>query len=107
MRSAPASLLPLSFATAHGRRVRTNFPSGLKRSSHEFRFYRWKGPADDFYGQIRKSLERSGALIGANNMLIAAHTLALDATLVTDNEREFRRVDGLKMENWLRVSDVN
>jgi len=66
-----------------------------------------EGPADDFYGQIRKSLERSGALIGANNMLIAAHALTLDATLVTDNEREFRRVDGLKMENWLRVSDVN
>ena len=43
MRSAPASLSPLSFATAPGRRVRTNFPSGLKHSSHEFRFYRWRG----------------------------------------------------------------
>jgi len=38
-------------------------------------------------------------------MLIAAHALALDATLVTDNEREFRRIDGLKMDNWLRVSN--
>ena len=64
-----------------------------------------EAPADDVYGQIRTSLERSGSPIGANDMLIAAHALALDATLVTDNEREFRRIDGLKMDNWLRVSD--
>jgi len=64
-----------------------------------------EAPADDFYGQIRASLERSGSPIGANDMLIAAHALALDATLVTDNEREFGRIDGLKIDNWLRVSD--
>jgi len=64
-----------------------------------------EAPADEVYGQIRTSLERSGSPIGANDMLIAAHALALDATLVTDNEREFRRIDGLKMDNWLRVSD--
>jgi tRNA(fMet)-specific endonuclease VapC len=54
------------------------------------------------YGQIRARLERAGTPIGANDLLIAAHAFAIDATLVTDNLREFRRVKGLKLENWLR-----
>jgi predicted nucleic acid-binding protein len=51
---------------------------------------------------LRTGLERTGKPIGANDMLIAAHALALDATLVTDNLREFGRVEGLATENWLR-----
>lgn len=58
--------------------------------------------ADYHYGQIRLSLERQGNMIGANDLLIAAHALSLDAVLVTDNHHEFRRIDGLKIENWLR-----
>ena len=53
------------------------------------------------YGEIRQSLTRSGRLIGANDLLIAAHARSADATLVTNNEAEFRRVPGLRMENWL------
>jgi tRNA(fMet)-specific endonuclease VapC len=53
------------------------------------------------YGQLRTALERRGEVIGAYDMLIAAHALALDATLVTNNEREFKRVKGLKVENWV------
>ena len=52
------------------------------------------------YGSIRAHLERLGRPIGSNDLWIAAHALALDATLVTANEREFRRVPGLKVENW-------
>ena len=51
------------------------------------------------YGSIRAELERVGTPIGANDMWIAAHALALDATLLTANEREFRRVPGLRVEN--------
>lgn len=58
--------------------------------------------ADRHYGALRAALERQGTPIGANDMFIAAHTLALDATLVTDNVREFARVPGLRVENWLR-----
>ena len=58
--------------------------------------------ADDHYGRLRADLERRGQLIGALDMLIAAHALALGATLVTDNVREFARVEGLTIENWLR-----
>ncbi|MBM3342192.1 MAG: type II toxin-antitoxin system VapC family toxin [Betaproteobacteria bacterium] len=52
------------------------------------------------YGQLRTALERRGEKIGAYDMLIAAHVLSLDATLVTNNEKEFKRVKGLKVENW-------
>ncbi|GAA0543387.1 tRNA(fMet)-specific endonuclease VapC [Rhizomicrobium palustre] len=58
-------------------------------------------PADRLYAKLRCDLEIAGTPISANDMLIAAHALALDATLVTDNEREFSRVEGLKLENWL------
>ena len=54
------------------------------------------------YGRLRLELERAGAPISGNDLLIAAHALSLDATLVSDNEREFSRVNGLKLENWLR-----
>ena len=59
-------------------------------------------PADSTYGLLRARLERSGKPIGANDLLIAAQALALGHVLVTDNEREFARVDGLSCENWLR-----
>jgi len=58
-------------------------------------------PADRAYATLRASLERRGSVIGSNDMLIAAHALAESATLVTGNEREFRRVDGLGVINWL------
>jgi tRNA(fMet)-specific endonuclease VapC len=59
-------------------------------------------PADIFYGNLRAELERTGQLIGPNDMLIAAQALALQCTIVTDNEREFARVANLPLENWLR-----
>jgi tRNA(fMet)-specific endonuclease VapC len=61
-----------------------------------------EAPADATYGAIRAALERTGQPIGANDLLIAAHATALDLTLVTDNEREFSRIDNLRIENWLR-----
>ena len=53
------------------------------------------------YGEIRADLTRKGALIGANDLLIAAHARSLGLTLVTNNTREFDRVEGLKVENWV------
>lgn len=54
-----------------------------------------------FYGKIRAALSRKGTPIGGNDLLIAAHALALGIPLVTNNVREFRRVPGLKVENWV------
>lgn len=57
-------------------------------------------PAAAEYGAIRAVLERKGTVIGPLDLLIAAHARALDATLVTNNLREFRRVPGLRVEAW-------
>ncbi|MCX5514621.1 VapC toxin family PIN domain ribonuclease [Kaistia algarum] len=62
----------------------------------------FEAPADEIYGRLRADLERSGQLIGPNDLLIAAQCLAGDFMLVTDNIREFSRVPGLKVENWIR-----
>ena len=62
----------------------------------------WETPAERIYGELRCSLEAAGTPIGANDLLIAAHALALDHVLVSDNVRELSRVAGLKLENWLR-----
>ena len=61
-----------------------------------------EAPVDAIYGMIRAALERIGQPIGGNDMLLAAQALALDLILVTDNERELSRIDGLRIENWLR-----
>jgi len=52
------------------------------------------------YGLIRYELERTGRMIGAMDLLIAAHVLSLGATLVTNNEAHFSRVPGLQVANW-------
>jgi tRNA(fMet)-specific endonuclease VapC len=58
-------------------------------------------PADAEYGGIRAKLEAAGRPIGANDILIAAHAYATGATIVTANIEEFKRIRGLKVENWL------
>ena len=63
-------------------------------------------PYDDavapVYGQVRADLERAGTPIGPLDTIIVAHALALGLIVVTDNEREFRRVSGLKIQNWAK-----
>jgi tRNA(fMet)-specific endonuclease VapC len=59
--------------------------------------------ADRFYATTRMELERAGKIIGGNDLLIGAHALSLGAVLVTDNVREFGRIKGLILKNWLRV----
>jgi tRNA(fMet)-specific endonuclease VapC len=56
--------------------------------------------AAEMYGAIRADLEDRGQQIGNNDLWIAAHALAADLTLITNNEREFSRVKGLKIQNW-------
>jgi tRNA(fMet)-specific endonuclease VapC len=53
------------------------------------------------YGDVRSTLEKKGKIIGGNDLLIAAHALSLDWILVTNNEKEFKRVDGLRIESWV------
>lgn len=61
----------------------------------------FEAPAEADYSDIRAALEAAGTPIGGNDLLIAAHAQAMQATIVTANTAEFKRVRGLKVENWL------
>ena len=94
----------LCFGAAHSTRVESNtrelgaFCLGLDILSFD-------STVGVHYGEIRQALTQRGRIIGANDLLIAAHARSVDATLVTNNEGEFGRVPGLRIENWL--SEVN
>ena len=60
----------------------------------------WDRASADALATMRAQLRRSGTVVGAYDMAIAAHALSRDALLVTNNEREFSRIPGLKIENW-------
>ena len=57
--------------------------------------------AADAYGEIRAMLEAHGEVIGGNDLWIAAHAKAAGVILVTNNEREFKRIPGLRVQNWV------
>ena len=59
----------------------------------------WDSSAAGFYGELRAALEKLGSPMGNLDMMIGAHALALGAVLVT-NDRAFRRIQGLRIENW-------
>ena len=63
-------------------------------------------PYDDeaaqYYGDLRAHLEKQGTPIGSLDMLIAAHTLSTESTLITNNEKEFIRIPNLKIDNWVK-----
>lgn len=72
----------------------------LRRFLEPLRLVPFTPAAAEHYGRLRLDLERRGEVIGRHDMLIAATALAHDATLVTRNTREFRRVIGLRVRSW-------
>jgi tRNA(fMet)-specific endonuclease VapC len=62
----------------------------------------WTDPADRHYAALRADIEAKGLPVDQLDMLLAAQALADGATMVTDNEKHFRHIPGLKVENWLR-----
>ncbi|WP_343216543.1 type II toxin-antitoxin system tRNA(fMet)-specific endonuclease VapC [Deinococcus aestuarii] len=77
---------------------------GTREALEEFLLDLVTVPYDDaaawMYGEIRAGLQATGKPIGPLDLLIAVHALSADVTLVTNNEGEFRRVPGLRVENW-------
>ncbi len=61
----------------------------------------WPADAAQHYAELRADLKKRGAMLGANDLLIAAHAKALGATVVTNNVKDFGRVKGLAIENWM------
>ena len=74
----------------------------LSRFVSEIEIVPFDEKAAQFAGKIRADLEKAGQVIGGNDIIIAATALANDATLVTNNLREFERIDRLSIENWVR-----
>lgn len=85
---------------------KSSMPDRNRTSLNEFlipfAIVNFDSTASVMYGIIRSELERKGIPIGSLDMLIAAQAMSLDVTLVTNNEKEFSRIDGLKIENWAR-----
>ena len=73
----------------------------LENFLSKFPILDWDQDAAWLYGNVRKALEAKGQRIGERDLLLACQALALDATMVTNNTREFERVEGLKLENWV------
>ena len=75
---------------------------GLLEFLSPIEIYDYDGLAAKEYGIIRAKLEKKGTIIGSLDMLIAAHAISLGLILITNNEKEFRKVPKLKIENWVR-----
>ena len=90
----------LRYGVAHSERIENNTRE-LQAFCRDLDILPFDSDAGAHYGEIRHALTRQGRAIGANDLLIAAHARCVDATLVTNNEAEFRRVPSLKVENWI------
>ena len=77
------------------------YAPAVRRWLAEFKVLPLGDDAREHFARVKCELMARGQLIGPMDLLIAAHALALGATLVTNNEREFKRVKGLKLENWV------
>ena len=93
------SYAELRFGVENSARVEENLDR-LERFLLPLEVVPFDDEAGRHYGRIRSELKRLGCPIGSNDLLIAAHALALDATLVSNNVREFSRIDGLRVEQW-------
>ena len=88
----------LAFGVAKS--TRPDSRAKLENFLSKFPVLDWDQDAAWIYGNVRKTLEAKGQRIGERDLLLACQALALDATMVTNNTREFERVEGLKLENW-------
>ncbi len=74
---------------------------GVRQFLKMVRALPWEADAADYYANIRHQLVTSGRLLGEMDMMIAAHSLAVAAVLVTNNTRHFERIPGLILANWI------
>ncbi len=89
----------------YGVQVSTNRPANRREVDTLVRHVtvlEWSKQAAEDYADIRADLKKRGQIIGANDLLIAAHALSVGATLVTNNVNELRRVNRLNVENWMQ-----
>ena len=80
---------------------RANAVLNLKAFLGKFPILSWDADAAWMYGKVRRDLEAAGQRIGERDLMLASQARALDLIMVTNNTREFERVEGLKLENWV------
>ena len=94
------TLAELEYGVSKSRDVKRN-RHALDQFIEPLEVARFDRDAAVIYGTIRAALEQKGQPIGSMDLLIAAHARSLDVCLVTNNESEFKRVPGLRIENWV------
>ena len=98
-------LSSITAAELHYGVEKSQFPDKNRRALNEFMLPLELAPFDEkaaaVYGRIRTGLEKQGRVIGSYDMLIAAHAISLEATLVSNNVKEFSRIPELKVNNWV------
>lgn len=99
------SVSSISVAELEYGAAKSQFPDRNRSALNQFliplEIMQFDEQAATIYGSIRTTLERSGKIIGAMDLLIAAHALSLNLTLVTNDTKEFNRVQDLVLENWV------
>jgi len=93
------TLSELWFGVAHSARPEQN-QAALTQFIMTLDVLGYEAEAAEAYGRLRSELARKRKVVGSMDMMIAAHAIALGRTLVTNNLREFSRIDGLSLENW-------
>lgn len=94
------SISELHYGVYKSTRIKQNLKR-LEEFLNPFEIYPYDENASRYYGKIRAQLEKQGAVIGPLDMLIAAHALSKDLILITNNEKEFKRIKSVKVENWV------
>ena len=94
------TLAELEYGAAKSRRPDQN-RAGLRSFISPLEVSAFSQAATATYGRVRAFLEKKGRIIKSMDLLIAAHAISLDVKLITNNEAEFRRVPGLRVDNWL------
>ncbi len=95
----------LCYGVSKSQKVKEN-AQRLEEFLKPFTMAPYSEKASRIYGDIRAELEEQGNIIGPYDMLIAAHALSRDLTLVTNNTKEFSRIKALKIENWAMLSTI-
>jgi len=90
----------LSYGASKSNLPKQNFKR-LEEFLAPFEIISYSQSASKYYGEIRSQLESQGNVIGPLDLLIAAHALSENLILVTNNEKEFKRIKSLKVENWV------
>lgn len=94
------TLAELLYGVLESNKMKTN-RAGVDAFVRHVTVKDWSRGAAEHYAEIRSDLRKKGQMIGSNDLMIAAHAKSLDAIVVTNNVKDFGRVRGLKVENWM------